>query len=405
MKRLKIDPEIAGLICELRPEEKQQLEENIKAEGCRDPLVVWAGEGILLDGHNRLEICKRLEIEYQVEELEFASREEAMDWIDRNQLGRRNLTPDQFRFILGRIYNREKKTKSEAGSIGGSSKGQNDPCLTAERIAADHGVSPATVKRAGKYAEDVDQVRREEPEIVARGEKEILARAKELQKEKRLAKKSEIEKERAKIAERAKGIPKNDRFNISACDLADYGPGIEFDAIITDPPYPKEFLPLYGVLAKKSLSLLKNGGILVAMCGQSYLDQIYRMMSEHLKYYWTACYLTPGQPTPLRQVQVNTTWKPLLVYVKPGHKYTGPIFGDVCKSEGNDKDFHKWGQSVSGMDEVLRRFALPGQTILDPFCGAGTTGISAVKRGCIFHGIDIDQANIDISISRISEVI
>lgn len=73
--------------------------------------------------------------------------------MDANQLGRCNLTPDAFKLLLGRRYNRAKKTKAEAGAIGGSSKAQLDPCLpdTADRLATAHGVSPAAVKRAGTY--------------------------------------------------------------------------------------------------------------------------------------------------------------------------------------------------------------------------------------------------------------
>lgn len=59
--------------------------------------------------------------------------------IDTNQLGRRNLTPDQTHVIRGRLYNRTKKTKVEAGAIGGVSKGQNDTLINqAEVLAASH---------------------------------------------------------------------------------------------------------------------------------------------------------------------------------------------------------------------------------------------------------------------------
>jgi phage N-6-adenine-methyltransferase len=152
-----IDPEFQALIPPLSPEEREQLEQNLKRDGCRDPLVAW--DGILLDGHNRLEICGRLGIGYRVVEMEFDGREAAKDWMDSNQLGRRNLSPDAFRLLLGRRYNRRKKSKAEAGAIGGSSKDQIDPCLqpsTAQTLATEHGVSEATVKRAGKFAEEVE---------------------------------------------------------------------------------------------------------------------------------------------------------------------------------------------------------------------------------------------------------
>ncbi len=76
-----------------------------------------------------------------------------------NQLGRRNLTPDAFKLLLGRRYNRAKKTKAEAGAKGGASKVQIDPCLpsTAAKFAVQHAVSENTVKRAGKFAEQVER--------------------------------------------------------------------------------------------------------------------------------------------------------------------------------------------------------------------------------------------------------
>ncbi|MGX1362573.1 DNA modification methylase [Bradyrhizobium elkanii] len=43
----------------------------------------------------------------------------------------------------------------------------------------------------------------------------------------------------------------------------------------------------------------------------------------------------------------------------------------------------------------------PGQTILDPFMGSGTTGVAAVKLGRRFIGIEIDPAYFDIACQRI----
>lgn len=148
MTTLKIDPEFAALIPPLSAEERQQLEENIVQHGgARDPLVVWQQEQVLLDGHNRYEICTRHGLPFRVEELPFDSREDAADWIDKNQLGRRNLTADAFKLLLGRRYNRTKKARG-----GDVSNRQN----VALELAQEHGVSDRTVERAGKFAEAVE---------------------------------------------------------------------------------------------------------------------------------------------------------------------------------------------------------------------------------------------------------
>lgn len=211
----------------------------------------------------------------------------------------------------------------------------------------------------------------------------------------------EISRQRTKIAARAEKIKPTDRWQVIQADMSTWKTEKQFDWIITDPPYPKEFLPLYETLGKQANTWLKDGGLLVAMCGQSYLEQIYAMLSKHLTYYWTAAYMLPGQPTPLRQVNVNTSWKPLLIFSKG--RYTGKIFGDVFRSDANDKDFHKWGQSITGMTDIVSKLAIPGESILDPFCGAGTTGIAAIRHGCFFTGLELDETNKKISEGRISE--
>jgi hypothetical protein len=83
----------------------------------------------------------------------FKDREAVMDWMDANQLGRRNLSPDAFRLLLGRRYNR---TKKEHGKRGKEKIAQNEQSFgTAEALGSEYGVSRETVKRAGKFAEEV----------------------------------------------------------------------------------------------------------------------------------------------------------------------------------------------------------------------------------------------------------
>jgi hypothetical protein len=197
-----IDREFKNLIPAISDEERKQLEDNIVEHGgARDPLVVWVPNNwrpagctnplaysnpdsindgsldsslagvpawygddgdtyfredwprTLLDGHNRHEICTRLGLEYSVEEMEFASRDEAADWIDRNQLGRRNLSRQDYKLLLGRRYNRAKKSEHDGGKGKERSGGQNARHSenTSERLAREHGVDEKTVRRAGQF--------------------------------------------------------------------------------------------------------------------------------------------------------------------------------------------------------------------------------------------------------------
>lgn len=181
-----VDAEFAALIPPLSAEERQQLEENIvEHSGARDPLVVWASKGTLtlLDGHNRYEICTRLGLPFDVHEVRFKSREEAADWIDKNQLGRRNLDARQMSLLRGRRYNRTKKTPQQAGALKGKGSDILSEAQTAQALAAEHGVSSRTIERDGEFAEAVEALGIER-EVVA-GEigapkHEIVAAAKSL---------------------------------------------------------------------------------------------------------------------------------------------------------------------------------------------------------------------------------
>ena len=100
MINLKIDPEFQNQIPPLTDDEYKQLEENILKEGkLLSPLIVWGNT--LVDGHNRYAILqKHPEIYFSTMPLRFENREEAIAWICRNQLGRRNLSPEQKRYLL-----------------------------------------------------------------------------------------------------------------------------------------------------------------------------------------------------------------------------------------------------------------------------------------------------------------
>ena len=89
-KQPKISAEFKDLIPALSPQEYAQLEENILAHGCRDPITLWRGK--IIDGHNRYAICTMHKIPFETAKLRLPSKDAVKLWILDNQLGRRNLT-------------------------------------------------------------------------------------------------------------------------------------------------------------------------------------------------------------------------------------------------------------------------------------------------------------------------
>jgi len=167
---MQTNEEVKKHLSMLRPEEFEQLEQNIMKEGCRDPLVLW--NDTLIDGHNRLKICLKYGISFDTVPLEFEGIEDVLDWVDRNQLGRRNLTKDQFTLSLGRIYNRRKKAHG-----GDRASGKNYHLKTSEVIGQEFGVSEKTVRNAGEKAAAIDHAAPELIEKVQQGEVSVSAAA------------------------------------------------------------------------------------------------------------------------------------------------------------------------------------------------------------------------------------
>lgn len=149
-----IDKEFQSLIPSLSNTELEQLEQNILADGIRDALVIWHGS--LLDGHNRLVIAQKHGLAYQTKEVDLPDRNAAMLWVVKNQLGRRNLTPQQMSYLRGTWYEREKKDRySHPKTVD-----HFDPRFetSAARIASATGVSAPTVKRDAEYSRAVDRI-------------------------------------------------------------------------------------------------------------------------------------------------------------------------------------------------------------------------------------------------------
>lgn len=177
-----IDPEFKNLLRPLSEEEYSTLQASILDEGCRDPIVLWKqddGSAILVDGHNRYEICEELMLPWKHCFRKFKDRGEVIAWIIRTQLARRNLTDEQMSALRGRRF--EATKKETAGRPSGKKLAHSEPISetgkkpeknadsasgsTAERLAKEFGVSPATIKRDAEFTRALDQVADREPAL------------------------------------------------------------------------------------------------------------------------------------------------------------------------------------------------------------------------------------------------
>jgi ParB family chromosome partitioning protein len=120
------------------------------------PLAIWKGKNILLDGHTRLEAAKKLGLEeVPATELEFESMEDALLYTFERQAVRRNLTPAEI-LAAAQILERRKARDGKGRA--------------AEQVAESLGVSPAQMYRAKKVLKEAAG---EDLEAVRNGERSI----------------------------------------------------------------------------------------------------------------------------------------------------------------------------------------------------------------------------------------
>ena len=169
--------------------------------------------------------------------------------------------------------------------------------------------------------------------------------------------------------------------NIHCSDFRDLDlePG-SVDLLLTDPPYGSEYLPLWDDLGRFAAQTLKEGGVLAAYSGQTYLPEVMGALGEHLRYWWMIAVVhRHGKPVVWPRRAMNA-WKPVLVFTK-GKPECGLFRDAMLLGSADGKEGHPWGQPSSEAEELVEAFTEPGDVVLDPFCGSGTVPMAAMALG------------------------
>ncbi len=163
--KLKADEEFKSIIPALTTSEYQEMERRIKEEGCRDAVAVW--RGIIVDGYNQFEICRKWNIPFRTEKKKFATRNEAIAWICYHQISHRNLTREAVRYLIGKRYEAEKAILKEEKRKNQYKKRDPDEhygdierkkLTTAERLGLELNMSHSTIEQYGKYCRWLDRI-------------------------------------------------------------------------------------------------------------------------------------------------------------------------------------------------------------------------------------------------------
>jgi site-specific DNA-methyltransferase (adenine-specific) len=382
--------EIANAFPLIDGSEFDELCRDISANGLLEP--IWTYQGKILDGRNRYRACVQVGVNPKYREY---TGNNPLNFVISLNLKRRHLNESQRAVIAAKLANMTR---------GGIRPGQNTKTSQTANLQFEGEISQSTAAEllnvSPRLVAAVKAVEREAPELVEKIERGEMT-AHEAEKK---IKQRQREQKRAEMAKAGANVPPSKRWRIWQGDIRTAKLDESVDAIITDPPYPKEYLPLWDELGRFAAQNLKIGGVLLAMTPAPYLPQIIEMLGAHLTYQWILACELPGSSASVIQSGVrNVLWKPILVYRNGGEPVN--IGSDLFRNTERDKAFHEWGQGVSGYEWQVQNFTQPNEIVCDPFLGGGTTAVAALKHGRRFVGFDVDAANVAVSKGRIRDVI
>jgi 16S rRNA G966 N2-methylase RsmD len=400
---IKINPEYEKLVYPLTKEQFNSVFESIKEKGLLEPITVNK-DGYILDGHNRWKICNILGIECRYEIKYFKNKfEEKLYVIDVN-LHRRHLTPAQriqLALLKKPIYEEQAKHNQSEGGKG------VQICTPLKRvneiIAKDAGVSARQVSKFEFILNSIpDPPNSNLMKRVLNGSTNINKVYNQL----------DLQRQREdllKLHSANSNFDSSDQLKLFRADIREITPADIPDnsvqLIFTDPQYDKPSLSFYKVLAVLAERILMEGGSLITYIGQYALPVIldYILKNSTLKYYWELAVLHSGAQMPMYSKHIRVDWKPLLWFYKGDAPTILYDIHDSIKSDIPDKLGHDWAQSTREASYCIQILTYEGQTVVDPFCGSGTTAIAALNLKRNFVGSDINADTLELARANINK--
>lgn len=397
-RKQKLKTPYVDLLPPLKTSEREALAADIKANGVLHPVVIDE-DGNILDGHHRYAIDRNAPTRV----VAGLSEEEKQAYTIRANFTRRNLSADQSREvaktqrdIAKRLREADAKrwTQAAVGALLGVDRSTVSVWFT--NVNGHKGKSPppdARVKLTTPAKEEV--IRR-----VLAGEEQKQVAADFGVSEATITKiKKKAEEIHSRDDDKARKTAKlkSSKFDVRRGDFREVLADIEgASLVLTDPPYPKEFLPLWKELGKWASKALADDGLLVAYSGQMFLPEVLNLLGEHLDFWWCGAVVHKGTGnlTPLGNPvrKVVNKWKPLVMFMKRGGVGFQRTFEDMIDGAGKQKSDHNWQQHEAEAAMLVEAFTKPGELVVDPFAGSGGFCKAAHDLGRTAVGAEILEA-------------
>ena len=421
---MRIDNEFKNLIPALTDEEYKGLEQSILSEGCRDALVLWGD--ILIDGHNRYEICTKHGIEYKTVQKEFGSRDDVKLWMIGNQLARRNINKyarTTLESVSDEIQSRRnavREKEHERKTTFVKSQKSNLPTFdTTKDIAKKANVGEQTASRVITINKKIDRAIAEKKKIAGQKPEQLKKKLmdgdvsinKAYNAIKLEEKKEQIKKAERSIAEQAKEGYKPKLF-VTDCTKAHLKE--KCDLLLTDPPYStdvdniEEFVDSW---LYKALDGVKDTGFAYIFIG-AYPNELKAYLNAKIPDHIELCqqliwtYKNTLGNNPKDKYKQN--YQSCLFYRgKNAPMLDCPLTAEqwavqeINAPDGRQGDrYHAWQKPMEIAERFIRHSTKAGDTVYDPFACTGTFLLASAKLGRKSYGCEIDPDNAKIAVER-----
>ncbi len=415
-------PERYQLLPDLSPDEYEALKADIAANGVRVPVVVDAESGAVLDGHHRIRAFEELRAQgvkvpdFPRQVVRLASDEARVELVLATNLFRRHLTKAQRRQLVADLREAGWSLRRIGEALGTPKSTVAGDLAGVRNRTPSNDRPPSTV--VGKDAKSYPAKRSPSLFVTTRRD-EGRARA-------ALAALPDVRSPTSLLRAEERARQAGYRERREAADVAARlaGPGFELrvgdlrtvwddvasgsiDAIVTDPPYNEEGVPLYGDLARLAARLLRPGRLVAVYCGHVHLDEELRLLEEcGLSYVWHGVNLLNGRHTKIRGRMINGRHRSVLLF-SAGPYAPRKWIHDTFFAEGRGgpeaRPLHPWQQAVEPVTHWVHMTSEPGEVVFDPFLGSGTTAVAALGAGRRFLGGDIEAGNVATARDRLEQ--
>jgi len=419
-RNIAIDADLQKLLPPPTAQELAELEASIIADGIREPLIVWRTGRVLVDGHNRLRIAEKHGLPYRVTELDFADHDAARQWVIRNQLSRRNLTPDAASYLRGLLV---RAAPRDSGAR--TDRTSSNSLTRLQAMADEHGVTRQTLHNDAVFADAVDAIAEaagddarpvllsgkvakkdvlQVAKLPAEQQAEVIRRVQDEGAQVKAAVRDVSRQEAAQLADEVAATEDTQR-QAAAVEHGQWwslsrhllfcgdSSGDEFVQraqsaafAFADPPYGEAVGEWDGAFVWDHDWLADAATVVAVTPGIANLLTFARL--TEMPYKWTfACWINNGM-TRGEMGFGNYIVAPLFSHGSIYRNAQDFMQVSISIAETSETD-HRGRKPTGLVARLMELYSEQGQTVIDPFLGSGTTLLVAEKLGRACIGAEI----------------